>query len=87
MKLFATISYGDDGWKSAVSVTGTKHQIVEHLFWLARTMDKSNGTYVEYVLEDTSDEPYNPGLVIRSQDAHGERDFVVIAFLLPAVEL
>ena len=86
MKLFATISFGEGAWQHAMSVTGTKHQIVDHLFWLARTNDRSDGI-VEYVLEDTMDDPYNPALVIRSTDAFGERDFVVIAFILPAVEL
>lgn len=88
MKLFAVISYGIGAWESAMPVTGSKEQIVQHLFKLARTMDDNAGaTGVEYSLDDDMDDPYNPALVIRSSDSYGERDFTVIAFIHPAVEL
>jgi hypothetical protein len=87
MKLTATISYGEHDWQTGISVTGTKHQIVEHLFWLARTTDTEAPADTEYTLTDDSEDPYNPALTIRSSDSLGERDFVVLAFLIPAVEL
>lgn len=89
MKLFATIDYTNGlDWAHTVPVTGTAHAIANHLFALARTLDDSpSAVGIEYVLEDLSDDPYNPAFIIRSQDASGERDFIILATLVAAVEL
>lgn len=90
MKLVANITYGANGWKNAIDVIGTRHQLIEHLFKIARECDRSpegQAGPVEYVLEDDLDDPYNPSICIRSQDAFGERDFLVLAFVRPAIEL